>query len=838
MLKKIWKRMSFRKKLWLDVTLVAIACFFIITGMIIFWISTFKIPSLDSFEQRKITQSTKIYDKTSEVLLYDVYDGIRRTVVPFEQISKNIKNATVAIEDKGFYNHGAIKISSFFRAIVANVTSGSFSQGGSTITQQVVKNSLLSGEKSIARKLKEWVLAIKLEQVMSKDDILNLYLNEMPYGGSIYGVEEASQSFFGKKSSDVTLAEAAYLASLLQAPTFYSPYGKNKEKLEERKNLVLVEMLSENFITKEEYDSARSEQVIWRAKDDLKIKAPHFVQFIREQVESKYGQDVLQNGGLKIITTLDYKMQLKAEEIVKKYALENKEKFDAENAALVAIDPKTGGILVMVGSRDYFDEEIDGNYNVVTAKRQPGSSFKPFAYAEAFNKGYTPETLLFDVETEFSTECNPDGTPKKSDANCYRPGNYDDKFRGPMTMRQALAQSINIPAIKTLYLAGTQNVLELAQDMGITTLTDIGRYGLTLVLGGGEVSPLDMTSAYSVFANNGDRNPYQYIQEIRDKNGNTIEKAELRTKNVLPKNTALMISNILTDNAARMPSYGAQSPLYFPGRDVAVKTGTTNDYRDVWIIGYTPSIAVGAWAGNNSNKAMEKKVAGLIIAPMWRAFMDEIFKDMPAERFPLPEIEDSIDLKPVLRGKWQGGVSVLVDKASGKLATNNTPEDFVEERLTGGVHSILYWVNKNDPRGPIPTNPDEDSQFKLWEYAVQKWAKDNGKDVQTISIPTSYDDTHSTENAPQVNITSPIANGLYGENDAMTISFGYSGKYAFKKADYYLNNKLIISTEKTSITFIPNSVSEDISGAKAFIKVAVYDIMGNKTERALSFRFR
>ena len=465
--------------------MLVVSAFFILSAVILVWVSTFKVPSTESIQQRRVAESTKIYDKTGQILLYDTGGNVRRSTVPIEQISRYIKNATIAIEDKNFYQHHGIEPLSLIRALLANITTLSWSQGGSTITQQVVKNSILTNNKDVSRKLKELVLAVKLEQIISKDEILSMYFNEIPYGGNIYGVEEASQAFFGKKSGDVTLSEAAYLAALPKAPTFYSPYGKNKTKLDERKNLVLKEMLNNNFITKEEYSSAIAEKVSFVLKGDSGIKAPHFVFYVLDYITKKYGEDALNNGGLRVITSLDYDLQSMGEKIANDYALNNKEKFNAENASIVAIDPKTGGILTMVGSRNYFDKEIDGAFNVTTAKRQPGSTIKPFVYSEAFLKGYTPETVLFDVKTQFSTNCAPNNLTM--DNGCYSPDDYDGLYRGPITLRNALAQSINIPSVKVLYLAGLSDSINLARDMGLTSLSNKGDYGLTLVLGGGEV---------------------------------------------------------------------------------------------------------------------------------------------------------------------------------------------------------------------------------------------------------------------------------------------------------------------------------------------------------------
>lgn len=660
-------------------------------GLFVLWTASLRIPALEDISERRIDQSTKIYDRTGEVLLYDMSRDVRRAEIPIDDVSYYAKAAAVAIEDKNFYSHNGFELRSFLRAVLVNLTTLSFSQGGSTITQQVVKNSILTKDKTPTRKLKELILAVKLDNALSKDEILSLYLNEIPYGGTIYGIEEASRSFFGKSSADLTLAESAYLASLPKAPTYYSPYGPHREELEARKNVVLNEMLANKFISEEEYGKALAEKADFKTRvNTAGIRAPHFVFFTIEQLAKKYGEDVLFNSGFKVITTLDYSIQEKAEEIAKKYGPINKGKFNGENNAIVAIDPKTGDILAMVGSRDYFDTEIDGNFNAALGHRQPGSTFKPIVYSALFNKGYTDSTLLFDAPIQFVPSCAPDNFI--TDDKCYAPGNYDDKFRGPITIRAALAQSINVPAVEALYLAGIKTSISLAESMGIESLTEVSDYGLSLVLGGGSVSLLDMTSAYSVFANDGVRNPYNPILRVEDSSGNIIDQQIASPRRVLPEQSARLISDILSDNGARTPAYGASSPLYIPSRDVAVKTGTSNDYKDAWIIGYTPNLAVGAWVGNNDNSPMEKKVAGLIVSPMWRELMDAVLPTLMAENFIPPTKEEALTLKPVLRGE-----------------------------LGGEAHSILYWVEKDNPRGPAPLNPSRDPQFNHWEYGVQRW---------------------------------------------------------------------------------------------------------------------
>ncbi len=818
------------------ITLAAAAGVFL-AAIFLLWVSSWRIPTLDSFEERSVTQSTKIYDRTGEILLYDVYHNIKRTVVPFDDISPNIKNAILAIEDVDFYTHNGIKITSIIRAVLANITGLGYNQGGSTITQQVVKNSLLTNEKKISRKIKEWVLAPKIEKVLSKDEIFSIYLNEIPFGGSIYGIEEASQVFFGKSAKDVTLAEAAYLASLPKAPTFYSPYGANKKALDDRKNLVLSEMLSNGFIQKADYDKAIAEKITFRPQEEFGIKAPHFVMYVRDQLIQKYGERVLEEGGLRVTTTIDYELQKFAEDAALEQALANKKNFNAENIGLVAIAPKTGDILTMVGSRNYFDKEINGNFNITTAHRQPGSAFKPFAYAAAFLRGYTPDTVLFDVPTEFSTTCTPDGKPRGASSNCYMPGNYDGKYHGPISLRDALAQSVNVVAIKTLYLAGMKETLQLSKDMGIQSLTNIGDYGLTLVLGGGEVSMLDLTSAYGVFANEGTRNPYRAILEVKDRNGNVIEKAEDRGFQVLDQKVARQVTDILADEAARAPAFGFNSPLFFPGRDVAVKTGTTNDYKDATIVGYTPDIALGAWAGNNNNTSMEKKIAAFIIAPYWNKVMNEALKKIPDTKFIEPESElKNFTLKPALRGKWQGGESILIDKVSGKRATEFTPLESVDEILSGGVHSILYWVNKTNPRGTdAPSRTD--SQFDSWEYGVRNWVAANGiSDGPTARIPNDFDDVHNSENLPDISIESPSSSRNYKNNSKITIEFESTGRYSITKADYFINDVYIGSaTSPFRFSFIPSDISSIQIGSNNILRIVAQDSVFNKVEKTIRF---
>lgn len=813
-----------------------LAVFLFGSGILVLWATTLKIPDLSSFEERKVSQSTKIYDKTGGVLLYDVHQDIRRTLVPFNEISPNIVSATVAIEDASFYSHEGVRFDAIIRATLKNIVSGSFSQGGSTITQQVIKNAVLTPEKKISRKIKEWVLAFKLEQEFSKDEIIEIYLNETPYGGNVYGVEEAAKNFFGKSAKDVSVAEAAYLASLPKAPTYFSPYGSHRDELEERKNTTLLRMFESGFINEEEYSKALKEEVSFQPKAEFGIRAPHFVFFVREYLVEKYGEETVEEGGLKVITTLDWDLQEKAEKIVKERAFYNKENYNAENAGLVAIEPKTGQILVMVGSRDYFDKEIPGAFNVATTHRQPGSAFKPVVYAAALEKGYTPETVVFDLKTQFSTACSP--TNLSNSFPCYSPSNYDNSFRGPVTFREALAQSLNIPSVKVLYLTGLDAALSLAKKLGIESLENKDQYGLTLVLGGGEVSLLDLTSAYSVFANDGLRNPYVPVLKVEDNNGRVLEEFKKgQQQRALPEQTARQISDILSDNVARTPAFGANSLLYVQNQDVAVKTGTTNDYRDAWIVGYTPEIAVGAWAGNNDNSPMEKRIAGFIITPLWREFINEALVDLPKTNFTKPLKEDVV--KPVLRGIWQGGKTFMVDGVSGDLISEFTPEETREERIITSVHSILYWVSKNNPRGPYPENPNNDPQFKLWEWPVRIWAQTRGfGDEDESVLPDDIDNIHTKDSSPEIEVV--VSKDEFSSNEEVFVSvLVVDSKEDVQRVDYFVNNKLIGSSEKNpdfGFVFVPNQTNS-VPGNNTLTAVAYDDVL-NRGSDSVGFEIK
>ncbi|MDR3570732.1 MAG: transglycosylase domain-containing protein [Candidatus Pacebacteria bacterium] len=703
-LKKAWR--SFKRLLgktpeWLRLTGVAILALILFgMGGIVIWASLVPIPTISDFQNRRVSQSTQIFDRTGNVLLYDVHGEEERTSVPLNQISPYIQHATIAIEDQTFYSNPGIDPTSIIRALLADFTHGYYAQGASTITQQVVRNALLTTNKTLTRKVEEVILALRLTHSYSKDDILSAYLNETPYGGPIYGVEAASQYFFGVDAGQVDLAQAAYLAALPQAPTYYSPYGGNRAALDARKDVVLQKMLEQGYITKDEYDQAVAEKVQFKQESTSGIKAPNFVFYVEAYLEQKYGADAVQNGGLKVITTLDYDLQQYAENVVASTSAQRQADFNDSNTAVVAVDPKTGQILSMVGSEDYFNDTINGQVNDALALRQPGSSFKPFVYATAFEAGYTPDTVVFDLPTQFSLKCSPQDNTNNT-SPCYSPSNYDGQFHGPLSLRDAIAISDNVASVKVLYLAGIPQSISTAESLGITTLTDPQNYGLSLVLGGGDVTLLQETAAYGGFANDGTFNPPTGILEVTDSSGNVLEQYTPQPQQALEPQIARLVNDILSDDNARAPEFTAHGVLWFNGYDVADKTGTTDDSRDAWVIGYDPNIVVGEWAGNNDNSPMVKKIAAFIVAPTWHQIMSYALSKYSSsnDQFP-PPAPEAANLPPVLQGNW-----------------NTDP--------TQGVHDILYWVQKSDPLAGRPTA--QDPQQPYWDYPVQIWAAQNGQ---------------------------------------------------------------------------------------------------------------
>ncbi|MDO8436475.1 MAG: PBP1A family penicillin-binding protein [bacterium] len=601
------------------------------------------LPRPEKFSEKQTTQSTKIYDRTGNVVLYEIYGEEKRTIVPLSAVPNHLKQAVIATEDANFYHHFGVDPAGIIRSILINLKLKEATYGGSTISQQLIRSAYFSNEKTIQRKVKEIILALELDRRYSKDQILEWYLNQIPFGSNAYGVEEASQTYFQKPVSEVSLSQAAALVALIRAPSFLSPYGDYKDKLLARKDYVLERMAKEGYITKGEMESAKKEEIKFSSLQS--IKAPHFViDIIENYLKPKYGDDLsfLKENGLKIYTTLDWDIQEAAEAAVKKGMERNKE-YNAYNAALVALNPKTGEILAMIGSANWFGEPypkgcatgrtclFEPKFNAAVGGkdapgRQPGSAFKPFVYATAFKKGYDDKTRVVDELTNFGVWGDKE----------YIPQNYDGKFRGEITLRTSLAQSLNVPSVKTLlYLAGLDDSVKTAQDLGITTLNP--PFGPSIVLGGWEVKLLEMVSAYGVFATEGLKTPPVSILKVEDNNGNILEENKKTQKRVLEERPARIINDILSDNETRTPMFGPRSHLYFENHQVAAKTGTTDNFKDAWAIGYTPSIVIGVWVGNNNNEPLVKRQpAATVAGPIFHEVMEKSFLKYPAEGFNKP----------------------------------------------------------------------------------------------------------------------------------------------------------------------------------------------------------
>lgn len=774
------------------------------------------IPDPDKIVDRSVAQSTKIYDRSGEHLLYEIHGEEKRTVINLDQISKHLINATIAVEDQNFYKHYGVDFKSIIRAVLKDVSSGEKKQGASTITQQLIKNSILTSEKTFQRKIKEVILAIETEQKFSKNEILEMYLNQIPYGSNAYGAEAAAQTFFGKSAEDLDISKSALLAALPQATTYYSPYGTNLEALETRYKYVIDQMLKEGYINQEEAKNAKETKILSRVKPFREnIAAPHFVMYVKQQLVDEFGEEKVEKGGLKVYTTLDYDMQLIAEDAVKKAAEENLKKYNAKDAALIAINPKNGQILSMVGSKDYFNIEDQGNVNAaISDKLQPGSSFKPFVYATVFKKGYTPNAILFDVQTNFG---------KDGSGRDYIPNNYNLKFSGPVTMRQALARSLNIPAVKTLYLAGIEDSVQTAHDLGITTLNKPKEYGLSLVLGTGEVKLLDMVSAYGVFANDGKRNSAETVLKIEDSKGEILKEFKENYKTVIDEQIARNINSILSDNNARSAIFGSSSKLYLKDRPVAAKSGTTSSFKDAWTIGYTPSLAAGVWTGNNNGTEMKRGADGSVIAaPIWNDFMSRALALDPVENFVEPEpIETK---KPILNGEFKNKIAVKIDKACGnKLANELTPENQIEEKMYYEAHNILYYVKKDDPRGDYPSNPQDDPQFNNWEEAVLNWARENMAEEINSVPPTEICDLRNEDNMPIISIISPHNDQMI-KDGKLAVEVEIFTNLDIDQVDFYFDDVLIgidkVSPYKVSYG-LPAGTREGIHDVivKAFDKI-------------------
>ncbi len=706
------------------------------------------LPSPEEISRRSIEnfETTRIYDRTGQHILYEIIppEGGRRTEVPLARIPVHLRNATIAMEDKTFYtNPGGINIEGLARAVWGTLR-GQYAGGGSSIPQQLIRNVIMTPEErmemSYNRKIKELILAIELTRrypgVEGRDKILEWYLNNVFYGHFAYGVEAAAQTYFNKHVEELTLAEAAMLVPLGNAPAL-NPID-HPEEAKKRQEIVLDQMYLQGYITAEEAFAAKQQPLVI-APPRFDIVAPHYVLWIRNLLEEQFGSDAVYGGGLQVITALDLEIQNKAQEIARTQVASFREKYKASNAAVVVLDAKTAEVKAMVGSLDYFDRSIDGQINMALSPRQPGSSFKPFTYATAFAQGYTPATMVMDVRTSFPDPPNPEP---------YVPENYSRNYHGPMLLRQALACSYNIPAVAIASKVGIPNVVATARAMGITTLTK-PTYGLALTLGGTEVPLLDMAYAFSVFANGGtmvgeevppekQKPGYRQLEpvgilKVTDAKGQVLyEYTQPKKRGVLSPEVAFLLTDILSDNRARTPAFGADSVLVIKDRPAAVKTGTTDEYRDGWTIGYTPQYVVGVWVGNTDYTEMEKGAAGVRTAgPIWHDLMEWLHADLPVENFTRP---------PNLE-------TAIIEPKSGKLPTEYSPSRMQEIFIQGtvptehdDVHRPFRICKETGKLATVycPQDQVEVKVFEIYPPEADDWVREN----QIPQPPREYCDLH------------------------------------------------------------------------------------------------
>jgi len=728
---------------------------YIFFGLVIFlilgffytlWVSR-DLPTPGKLSNSNLKDSTRILDKNGD-LLFSFYKDINRIYVDLDNIPAHLREATIAVEDKDFYTNKGFSLAGYIRGLVIDPIFRGRIAGGSTITQQLVKNALLTPERSITRKIKELILAVQVDSRFSKDEILEMYLNNIPYGGSAVGVEAASNLYFNKNAKELTLSESAFLAGLPQAPSLYSPIVSGGDAYIGRSETVLRRMREEGYISSEQEEKSLDEIKKFKFEEKTgSIIAPHFVMYVRQLLSDQFGENLVENGNLTVTTTLDSDIQEKTEDVItaefKKF-----EDYDVNNASSVVLDVKTGGILAMVGSVDYFDTENDGNFNAATSFRQPGSSLKPITYAVAFEKGYTPATLVMDAKTDFPT-----GVPGEKD---YSPVNYDGEYRGPVQLRFALGNSLNVPAVKMLARVGIEPVMQKAYEMGINnwepTSENLSNVGLSLVLGGREATLLDITSAYSVFARGGEKlDPFAII-EVKDKKGKSIYKHPNQSpEKVLSEGVAFLISHILLDNNARVEAFGSNSYLRIPGRTVAVKTGTTDQKKDNWTIGYTPSYAVGVWVGNNDNTPLDPRIASGVTgaSPIWAGIMKGVLSGTEDEEFKVPSDVEAIQVDAFSGGLPVGSNATRVEYfIKGTEPSSKSPiyKTLKLSKHDGGKLASDEEVSRSDYDSKEFIVFEEDDPVSTdgknrWKEAIDAWIKEH----YAADRPEFYPPTEKSE---------------------------------------------------------------------------------------------
>jgi len=784
------------------------------------------LPSPDKVVRHE-GYATQILDRNGETL-YNVYVNQRRNPVNLSEVPLYLRQATISIEDKNFYKHGGIDLLGIFRGFTRIFTRG-YAQGGSTLTQQLVKNVLLTSDRTIIRKIKEFVLAIQIESKYTKDEILQMYLNEAPYGGTAWGVEAASEIYFGKKVKDLDLIESAIIAGLPQSPSRYSPYSSTPKAYAERTKQVLRRMREDGYITSDQEKNANSEVAdVYFQPQGASFKAPHFVQYVQNILTDRYGEAAVEQGGLKVTTTLDLTLQDKAQGIVSE-EIAKVEKQHITNGAVVVIDPSTGEILAMVGSKNFNDPNYDGQVNVAMSLRQPGSSFKPFTYVTAFKKGYTASTMIMDVLTTF-----PGGADKPE----YNPVNYDGKYRGPMQLRFALGNSINIVAVKLLAMVGIKDVLETSYSMGITTLPPtqgtLNRVGLSLTLGGGEVRLLDLTDAYSPFMNKGYKVEPLAILKVEDKDGRVLEEATPSLgKKVLSEEQAFLIANILSDNLARETIFGLNSLLNISGKQIAVKTGTTNDRRDNWTIGGNSQAVVGVWVGNNDNSQMLNVASGVTGAsPIWRRVLLETLAGKPNVSFDIPSgiVSANVDnvsgfrthdgfssrmeyfIKGTEPGEDMVHLMLKVCKTDGKLAN---PSD-----IAGGNYDQKeYYIFKEEDPTAAKGGPNE------WQEGILNWL--GGQGDSKYHPPEGY---CGTANPVNVEFVTPKDQTQISSTFTMEVRAESSSDIV--KVDFYKDNE---SSPFVTFSNLPyKSENINLNDGVHTLRAVAKDSSGKESERTIT----
>jgi membrane peptidoglycan carboxypeptidase len=859
----------FKSKRFWTWTVRVTAVTFALIAFAFIWYSR-DLPDPNKLLSRAIPQSTKIYSRDGQ-LLYEVHGEFKRTLIPYSEMNSYIRNATISVEDKNFYNEGGINFKGIIRSLIKDISSGRKAQGASTITQQFVRNAVLTRDKSYVRKIKEIILSLEINKRFSKDEVIRMYLNEVPYGRNAYGIEAASQTYFNKHAKDLDLAESAYLAAIPQAPSFYNPTGPNRDSLDRRKNLVLDLMLTQGYINKSEHDNAQSEVVAFQKAQNF-ISAPHFVFFIQDYLTQKYGEKALAEGGFKVTTTLDSRMQGIAEQVIKDGAAKNSKSYNGHNAALVAIDPKTGQILAMVGSKDYFGTSepagckpglnctFEPEVNVATSLRQPGSSMKPYVYVTAFKPEFaqSPATLRLDVPTNFGT----------FGGRAYIPQNFGGKIFGPVSIRQALAGSLNIPAVKTLSLEGIDNAIQTMRDVGITNpnLTK-DRCGLTLVLGGCEVTLLDHTAGYSTFAAMGTHHQQTGILKIEDSSGKTVEQFQDQSRDVIDPQSVYELISIMTDNASRQFTFGSSSQyLTLPDRPVAAKTGTTQNFHDGWTLGYTPSLTAGVWTGNNDGSLM-KTDAVITAGPIWKSFMQQALKNTPAEDFPVPSGIQHVTVD-ALSGKLPGpyttqtknevfaSFSVPKEKDDLHMAVDVTEIPQTPAPTTPPVvmdpNNPLAFLNPTSAPSPMPVTTrkvytflhSEKPNDPNWENPVIAWAIAHGYSYPPAgSTPAPTDNSKPTStsgnpngNPPTMSISSP-ADGSQINSVPFILQANASPDQGNKivRVDLLIDGAIVSSSNNAPYNF---SVDQKLSPGEHTFAVHGVDDKNNSADTSIKLQFK